>query len=83
MHKTETYYIFSPGLNTPTDGTATIGDYSILTDMDQIRKGLGFCPQHNTLFEQLTVKEHLTFFLRLRVRWSTYMYRRGLYIIYV
>ena len=60
--------IISSGLYTPSDGTATISGYSILTDMDQIRNSLGICPQHNVLFDRLTVKEHLKFFFRLKVR---------------
>ena len=29
--------------------------------MPEIRQSLGLCPQHNTLFEWLTVEEHLIF----------------------
>ncbi len=58
---------FLSGLFTPSCGGAKINGYSILTDMDQIRQNLGICPQHNILFDRLTVKEHLTFFLRLKV----------------
>ncbi len=57
----------SPGLYTPTAGNASIGGYSILTDMDLIRHNLGICPQHNVLFDRLTVWEHLAFFSRLKV----------------
>ena len=34
----------------------------ILNDMDQIRHYLGVCPQHDILFDQLTVREHLQLF---------------------
>ena len=34
----------------------------ILNDMDQIRPYLGVCPQHDILFDQLTVREHLQLF---------------------
>jgi len=30
--------------------------------MDDIRKFLGVCPQHDTLYDELTVKEHLELF---------------------
>ena len=30
--------------------------------MEEIRKDLGLCPQHNILYDQLTVKEHLELF---------------------
>ncbi len=35
--------------------------------MSRIRDDLGICPQHNVLFDRLTVKEHLDFFIRLKV----------------
>lgn len=34
--------------------------------MDQIRKNLGMCPQHNVLFDKLTVEEHLWFYSQLK-----------------
>ena len=54
------------GLFPPTEGTAIINGYNILTDMDLIRECIGICPQHNVLFGRLTVKEHLNFFMRLK-----------------
>ena len=36
--------------------------------MDTIRKSLGVCPQHNVLFDELTVNEHLWFYARLKGR---------------
>ena len=59
------------GLFSPTSGSATINGYSILTDTDKIRTSLGICPQHNILFDRLTLSEHLTFFLRLKVQFHT------------
>lgn len=35
---------------------------SIFSQMDDIRTILGVCPQHDILFDQLTVKEHLELF---------------------
>ena len=34
--------------------------------MGKIRKSLGLCPQHNMLFVDLTVREHLIFFGMLK-----------------
>merc|ERR1712222_257351 len=34
--------------------------------MDQVRQSLGLCPQHNMLFEDLTVREYLVFFGMLK-----------------
>ena len=39
--------------------------------MDQIRHSLGICPQHNILFDRLTVREHLKFFAKLKVTLCT------------
>uniref|UniRef100_A0A1J3IH85 ABC transporter A family member 1 n=1 Tax=Noccaea caerulescens TaxID=107243 RepID=A0A1J3IH85_NOCCA len=50
------------GLLPPTSGDALILGNSILTNMDEIRKELGVCPQHDILFPELTVREHLEMF---------------------
>jgi len=63
--KTTTISILT-GLFPPSAGTAKINDLDIQQDMDQIRQSLGTCPQHNVLFEQLTVAEHLWFYARLK-----------------
>ncbi|XP_028847172.1 ATP-binding cassette sub-family A member 1 isoform X3 [Denticeps clupeoides] len=63
--KTTTMSILT-GLFAPTSGTAFINGYDIRTDMDTIRKHLGMCPQHNVLFNDLTVEEHIYFYARLK-----------------
>jgi ABC-type multidrug transport system ATPase subunit len=50
------------GLMAPDGGTAFIEGRDICTDMPEIRKNLGVCPQHDILFPMLTVEEHLTLF---------------------
>uniref|UniRef100_A0A674F7I0 P-type phospholipid transporter n=1 Tax=Salmo trutta TaxID=8032 RepID=A0A674F7I0_SALTR len=65
--KTTTMSILT-GLFAPTSGTALINGYDIRTDMDTIRKHLGMCPQHNVLFNDLTVEEHIYFYARLKGR---------------
>uniref|UniRef100_A0A3P8U6Q8 P-type phospholipid transporter n=1 Tax=Amphiprion percula TaxID=161767 RepID=A0A3P8U6Q8_AMPPE len=65
--KTTTLSILT-GLFPPTSGTAFINGYDICTDMDRIRKYLGMCPQHNVLFNELTVEEHIYFYARLKGR---------------
>ena len=64
--KTTTMSILT-GLFPPSSGSAHVNGKSILTDMDAIRESLGLCPQHNVLFDRLTVKEHLEFFINLKV----------------
>ncbi|CAH8265610.1 unnamed protein product [Arabidopsis lyrata] len=54
------------GLLPPTSGDALILGNSIITNMDEIRKELGVCPQHDILFPELTVREHLEMFAVLK-----------------
>ena len=54
------------GLFPPTQGTVYINGYDIRTEIKDIRKSLGFCPQHNVLFENLTVEEHIWFYACLK-----------------
>ncbi|XP_042198563.1 phospholipid-transporting ATPase ABCA1-like [Callorhinchus milii] len=63
--KTTTMSILT-GLFPPTSGTAYILGRDIFTEMDLIRKSLGMCPQHNVLFDSLTVEEHIWFYGRLK-----------------
>ncbi|OXB61593.1 hypothetical protein ASZ78_006281 [Callipepla squamata] len=63
--KTTTMSILT-GLLPPTSGTAYIQGWDIRSDIDSIRKSLGMCPQHNVLFDILTVEEHIWFYGRLK-----------------
>lgn len=54
------------GLFPPTSGRAYINGYEISQDMVQIRRSLGLCPQHDVLFDNLTVTEHLYFYAQLK-----------------
>jgi len=50
------------GFLSPSKGTAFINGLDITREMDEIRLNLGLCPQHNILYDELTVREHLLFF---------------------
>ncbi|KAM9835346.1 phospholipid-transporting ATPase ABCA1-like [Syngnathus typhle] len=63
--KTTTMSILT-GLFPPTSGTALINGSDICTDIDGARRHLGMCPQHNVLFDELTVEEHIYFYGRLK-----------------
>ncbi|XP_077188183.1 phospholipid-transporting ATPase ABCA7 isoform X2 [Paroedura picta] len=63
--KTTTMSILT-GLLPPSSGTAYILGRDICSEMDLIRKTLGMCPQHNVLFDILTVEEHIWFYGRLK-----------------
>ncbi len=54
------------GLIPATSGYALIYDKDIRTDINDIRNIMGFCPQHNVLFNLLTVEEHLWFYGQLK-----------------
>lgn len=54
------------GLFPPTSGTAEVGGYDIVTQIGEVRRSLGLCPQHDVLFDELTVSEHIVFFSRLK-----------------
>ena len=55
------------GLFPSTSGSATVYGQDIETKMVAIRHGkLGTCPQHNILFDDLTVEEHMWLYTRLK-----------------
>ncbi|PAA64936.1 hypothetical protein BOX15_Mlig007406g1, partial [Macrostomum lignano] len=54
------------GLYTPTSGTARIYGLDIRTQMDSVRRCLGLCPQHNILYDCLTVQDHIYFYGMLK-----------------
>lgn len=60
-----------PGLFPPTGGRAYINGYDICQDMALIRRSLGLCPQHDVLFDNLTVREHLLFYAQVLTKEHT------------
>ncbi|XP_071106304.1 phospholipid-transporting ATPase ABCA3-like [Haliotis cracherodii] len=54
------------GFIPPTGGTARVNGYDIREDIVSVRSSLGLCPQHDILFDSLTVEEHLNFFAKLK-----------------
>ena len=47
----------------PTDGFATVYGYDVFNrDLDDVRRFMGVCPQHDILFDLLTPYEHLSVF---------------------
>ncbi|KAM8961307.1 phospholipid-transporting ATPase ABCA3 isoform 2-T2 [Pelodytes ibericus] len=54
------------GLFPPSSGECYIGGLEISKDMALIRRSLGLCPQHDVLFQGLTVEEHLYFYAGLK-----------------
>uniref|UniRef100_A0A8C3VUA5 ABC transporter domain-containing protein n=1 Tax=Catagonus wagneri TaxID=51154 RepID=A0A8C3VUA5_9CETA len=46
----------------PTRGKVYIGGNDISKNINEIRENMGFCPQHDLLFNDLTLSEHLFFY---------------------
>ncbi|WAR31434.1 ABCA2-like protein [Mya arenaria] len=63
--KTTTMSILT-GLFPPTSGTATVYGLDVRTSMRELRRDMGVCPQHNVLFDCMTVEEHILFYSRLK-----------------
>lgn len=45
----------------PTSGTAVIGGYNVITETEQVKKIVGYLPEHNPLYLDMYVKEYLGF----------------------
>jgi len=54
------------GLFSPTSGDAWVNGLSIVSDMREIQRTIGVCPQHNCLWEELTAAEHLKIFASIK-----------------
>ncbi|OQS02783.1 ATP-binding Cassette (ABC) Superfamily [Thraustotheca clavata] len=55
------------GMLPSTTGDATmLGGLKLSEDMPAIRQSIGICPQHDVLYDELTVREHLLFYGRLK-----------------
>lgn len=54
------------GMFPPTAGTALINGSDIRTNTEGARMSLGICPQHNVLFDEMNVDDHIVFFSRLK-----------------
>ena len=56
--KTTTTFMLC-GLYPPTSGTALIMGYDLRHEIDEIHSIIGYCPQHDILYDSLNVEEHL------------------------
>jgi ABC-type lipoprotein export system ATPase subunit len=63
--KTSTLNILT-GAQLPTSGDAWLGSKNILTEQADVRRLIGYCPQHDALLDLLTVREHLEMFGRIK-----------------
>ncbi|RUP48908.1 hypothetical protein BC936DRAFT_143659 [Jimgerdemannia flammicorona] len=54
------------GLYEPSAGQARLAGFDISTEMSDVYRSIGVCPQHDILWDDLTVGEHLYFYARLK-----------------
>ena len=54
------------GMVTPTKGKVYINGLDINADWDRLKRITGFCPQHSILYSNMSTKEHLQFYARLK-----------------
>jgi len=50
------------GLSKPTSGEATIGNYDIYKQPEQIKKNIGYMSQHFSLYQDMTIRENIRFY---------------------
>jgi ABC-type multidrug transport system ATPase subunit len=54
------------GETLPTKGTAVLAGLDIVTEQPKIRRLVGYCPQFDALIDNLTLREHLELFARIK-----------------
>lgn len=50
------------GISKPTSGSAKVADFDVFTNSEDIKKNIGYMSQKFALYDDLTVKENITFF---------------------
>lgn len=54
------------GIYSPSSGEAWVAGHSILSNIQRVQQLIGYCPQFDILWEDLSVEEHLNFYSRLK-----------------
>ncbi|RHZ34332.1 hypothetical protein DYB37_012253, partial [Aphanomyces astaci] len=54
------------GMISISGGDATVNGLSLTHDMAVIRRSMGICPQHDVLYAELTVEEHLVLYNKIK-----------------
>jgi len=61
-----TFFSLLTGLYEPSNGDAWVGGHSIKDNIDKVQELIGYCPQFDLLWNDLSVEEHLYFYSRLK-----------------
>jgi ABC-type multidrug transport system ATPase subunit len=54
------------GEERPSEGDANVSGFSVVSQMQDVRREVGYCPQTDPLFDLLTAREHLQLYARVR-----------------
>ena len=54
------------GETVPTMGSVRVAGQSITINKDNVFKTLGYCPQHDAQFKNVTIREHMELYARIR-----------------
>jgi ABC-type multidrug transport system ATPase subunit len=61
-----TFFSLMTGVYQPTSGNAYVRGYSITETIERVQEFIGYCPQFDLLWDDLTVEEHLYLYSRLK-----------------
>jgi ABC-type multidrug transport system ATPase subunit len=61
-----TFFSLMTGVYRPTSGNAYVRGYSITDNIDKVQEIIGYCPQFDLLWNDLSVEEHLYLYSRLK-----------------
>jgi len=50
------------GISKPTSGEALVADFDVKTDAEMVKKSIGYMSQKFSMYDDLTIKENITFF---------------------
>jgi ABC-type molybdate transport system ATPase subunit len=59
-------HVYVAGELEPDGGRAYVNGYDVVSEKEQVRQELGFCPQFDPLLDLMTAREHLTMYGRVR-----------------
>ncbi|XP_059174017.1 ATP-binding cassette sub-family A member 2-like isoform X2 [Physella acuta] len=63
--KTTTFKMLTGDL-VPTAGNAYLNGYSVVKELKKVQQNIGYCPQFDSLYDELTAREHLQLYCRVR-----------------